>query len=91
MNNVADEQAVDSQAKEESLGAFKTSKALFELFETASPNMSKAQLELMVRARSQAQLEAENLSSITEILGLLVADDKNDGWDFQSRCPQLLW
>lgn len=74
-----------------SLGAFQASKALFELFETASPNMTKQQLEFIARAEDFAQLQAENLSSITEALGLLISDDAKDSWDFQSRCPKLLW
>jgi hypothetical protein len=91
MNNVADEQAADSQEKEESLGVFKTSKALLELFDTASPNLSKDQLELMTRATGYAQLQAENMTEIIEGLGLLIADDEKDSWGFKDRCPQLLW
>lgn len=77
MSNVGTEQAAESQATEKSLGVFKTQKALSELFETASPDMSKAQLELMARATDFAQLQAENMAKIVE--------------GFKDRCPQLLW
>lgn len=77
--------------KTESLGAFSTSKALFHLYETAAPHLSQAELELMARATNNAQLEAENLREIVEGLGLLIADDEKDGWDWQGRTPQLLW
>lgn len=91
MSNVGTEQAAESQATEKSLGVFKTQKALSELFETASPDMSKAQLELMARATDFAQLQAENMAKIVEGLGLLIADDEKDSWGFKDRCPQLLW
>lgn len=85
------EQADDSQAKEESLGVFKTSKALLELFDTASPNMSKAQLELMARASSYAQLQAENMAEIVDGLASLITNDDGDNGDFKRRTPILLW
>jgi hypothetical protein len=81
--------AEDNQEK--SLGAFKASTALSELFETASPHLSRNQLELMARATSHAKLEAENLSSMIEYLGLLIADDEKDDWDLKNKCPQLFW
>jgi hypothetical protein len=81
--------AEDNQEK--SLGAFKASTALSELFETASPHLSRKQLELIARATEQAKLEAENMSSMTEYLGLLISEDANDEWDLKSQCPQLFW
>jgi hypothetical protein len=78
-------------AQEKSLGAFTARKAFFDLYEAAAPHLSKAQLELMARATTQAQLEADYLSDVLETLGLLIADDEEDAWDIKSRCPQLLW
>lgn len=85
------DQAADTQAKEESLGAFTASKALFHLYEAAAPHMSKEQLELMARATEQAQIEAMNLSEIVEGIGLSIADDTKDDFGWKSRTPTLLF
>jgi hypothetical protein len=77
--------------KAESLGAFSTSKALFELFETAAPHLSVEQLELMARATEGAQLEAENLRDITDGLAALMANDEQGSWDWRGKTPRLLW
>ncbi|MGZ4957309.1 MAG: hypothetical protein ACXV8Q_19600 [Methylobacter sp.] len=73
-----------------SLGAFSTSKALFHLYETAAPHLSKEQLELMERATEHAKLEADNLSKITEGLGLLISEDEQGWWDDREYTNQLL-
>jgi hypothetical protein len=94
MSTQNEDQPADNQAKEESLGAFVISKALFELFETALPNMSKTQLKLMTRANGFAQMQTENMAEIVDALALLIAnDDKDDKdeWDFKRCCPKLLW
>ncbi|MGZ8927493.1 MAG: hypothetical protein ACXW03_03440 [Methylobacter sp.] len=75
-NNSEDKQPV-------SLCAFSTSKALFHLYETAAPHLSREQLELMERATEHAQREAENLRGIIEGLGLLIADDEKDDWNWR--------
>jgi hypothetical protein len=77
--------------KAESLGAFSTSKALFELYETAAPHLSVEQLELMARATECAQLVAENLRDITDGLAALIANDEQGSWDWRGKTPQLLW
>jgi len=84
MNTVEDK-------KTESLGAFSTSKALFNLYETAVPHLSTEELEIMARATEHAQLEVENLREITEGLAALMANDESGWWDGKNRTPQLLW
>jgi len=80
------------ESKEDvSLGAFSTSKALFHLYETAAPHLSKEQLELMSRATESAQLEVENLREITDGLAALMANDEGKAWDWRGKTPQLLW
>jgi hypothetical protein len=66
------------------LDAFSTSKALFHLYETAAPHLSREQLELMARATEHAQLEAENLKEITDGLTAFIADDEENAGDWQN-------
>jgi hypothetical protein len=80
-----------SEAAKESLGAFKTSKALFELYETAAPHLSVKQLEFMARAKESAQLQAENMAEIVDGLASLIASDDIDSGDFDRRTSTLLW
>ncbi|MGZ4955580.1 MAG: hypothetical protein ACXV79_10725 [Methylobacter sp.] len=73
------------------LGAFSVSKALFHLYETAAPHLSKAEIELIARATEHAQLEAENLSEISGGLATLMANDESGSWDWKHQTPRLLW
>lgn len=85
------EQTTDSQAKEESLGAFKAGKALLHLFDIAESSLSKSELEFMSRAKDSAQLQAENMAEIVDGLASLIANDDADNGDFKRRTPILLW
>jgi hypothetical protein len=57
----------------------------------AAPNLSNEELKHMTRAIGEARLQAANMAGIVEDWGMLIADDENDGWDVQSRFPQLLF
>lgn len=82
------EQSTDSE--KESLGAFRTSKALIRLYDHAVPYLSDAELKHIAGAVFHAEMEADHMTRITEALGCLIADDENNG-AFDDLTPTLLW
>jgi hypothetical protein len=83
-------QTTESQSTQESLGAFKTSRALTMLYGHAAPFLSDAELEHLAGATFQAEIEAANMAELTEALGCVIASDKETG-SFDDLTPTLLF
>jgi hypothetical protein len=83
------EQAAHAETLE--LGIKKTSNAFINLWDRAAPHLTGQELEWFSCLSENAELEVQQLASITESIGFMIADDETGSFDSSESVSDLLY
>jgi hypothetical protein len=73
------------------LGIKKTSNAFINLWDRAAPHLTEQELKWYSCLSENAELEAQQLASITESIGFMIADDETGSFDSSESVSDLLY